>query len=275
MQLKRRVIQHRIAPAGISDEPRENRRPHRAGEISAARNQSQRRAAAAVEPAADIDVTRRVDAADADQADEQAVPDIKRPGRPQRRQSQPDGDHRSAEDDGEAYADMLGNATHQDAAEAGADPHQGAGEGRNRALAVDLGGDVLQRDHGDPWRAERDRHDRKNDAWRPAMRSASRPMAVTADCSMSIAVLTRPAGCGGGRHGIAAGGLHRTEKRRRFRLICQSIAHSPSRPMSISRPGGCLHQALKFSRRTVMELEPIDFDALGNGRRGGLPLFAP
>ena len=48
-------------------------RPDEAGEIAAARDQRQRRAAAAVEPAADIDIERRVEAGIAEQAHEQAV----------------------------------------------------------------------------------------------------------------------------------------------------------------------------------------------------------
>ena len=163
-KLESGVIQHGMPPAGIGDRAREYRRPDRAGEISAARNQGQRRTAAAVEPAADIDIGRGVDAADADQADEQTVADIKRPRWTQSRQRQPDRDHRCAEHHRPAHADPLGDPAHEDAADAGADPHQRAGKGRNRALAVDLGGDVLERDDGDPWRAKGNRHDHKDHA---------------------------------------------------------------------------------------------------------------
>ena len=88
-EFEAREIQHCFAPAEIGDGAREDRRPERAGEIGAARNQRQRRAAPAVEPLADINIERRIDAADAEEPDEQAVADIKRPGkrqsRPQRR----------------------------------------------------------------------------------------------------------------------------------------------------------------------------------------------
>ena len=163
-KLKRGIIQHRMAPAGIGDHAREDRRPQRAGEISTARNQRQSRSAPAVEPAADIDVGRRIDAADADQADKQAVPDIKRPRRAQRGQRQPDRNHHRAKDDGPAHADPLGDPAHEDAADAGADPHQRTGKCRDGTLAIDLGGDVLKRNHGDPRRPKSDRHDHENHA---------------------------------------------------------------------------------------------------------------
>ena len=74
------VGHHRGAPAVIGDRALEDRRPHRAGEIEPARDQRQRRAAAAVEPAADIDIERRIEAGIAEQADEQAVTEIELPG---------------------------------------------------------------------------------------------------------------------------------------------------------------------------------------------------
>ena len=49
-------------------------------------------------------------------------------------------------DHGPARADAVGDAAHQDAADAGAEPGQRAGERRHRARAADLGGDVLERD---------------------------------------------------------------------------------------------------------------------------------
>ena len=92
--LEYRVEQHRLAPAHARYRCREDERPHRAGEIASARDQRQRRAAAAIEPAADIDVHRCVDAAEAQQADEQAVPDQQRPCRPKRGDRKADRDHR-------------------------------------------------------------------------------------------------------------------------------------------------------------------------------------
>ena len=93
-----------------------------------ARNQRERRAAPAVEPAADIDIGRRIDAADADQTDKQPVPDIKRPRRTESRYDEPDRNHRRAKNHRPADADPFGNAAHQDAANTSADPHQGAGK---------------------------------------------------------------------------------------------------------------------------------------------------
>ena len=51
----------------MRDRAFEYRRPERAGEIGAARDQGQRRAAAAIEPTADVDIERRVHAADAEE----------------------------------------------------------------------------------------------------------------------------------------------------------------------------------------------------------------
>ena len=134
----------------LRDDALEQRRPHRAGEIGAAGDQRQSRAAAAVEPAADINVERRIDAAEADQADEQAVADPQRPRRPERRQRQPDADHQRAEQHGPASTDAVGDAPHHDAAEAGAEPGEGTRQRRHRARAAGLRGNVAQRDHRDP-----------------------------------------------------------------------------------------------------------------------------
>ena len=161
-----RVPQHRLPPAEGGDGALEHRRPHRAGEIAAARDQRQRRAAPAVEPAADIDVHRRIDAAEPDQADEQSVPDPQRPGRAERRDRKPDADHQRAEQHGPARADAVGDAAHHDAADAGAEPGERAGERRNRARAADLGGDVLERHRGDPGGAERHHHGARAPRWR-------------------------------------------------------------------------------------------------------------
>ena len=57
----------------------QDRRPDHAGDVLAGRDQRERGAAAAVEPAADVDDQRRVDRAVAQEADQQAMPDIQRP----------------------------------------------------------------------------------------------------------------------------------------------------------------------------------------------------
>ena len=86
--LEQAVIEHGLPPAGIGDGALEDRRPDRAGDVAAARNQRQRRAAAAIEPAADIDVERRVHAADAEKSHEQALADIELPGSARRSRAQ-------------------------------------------------------------------------------------------------------------------------------------------------------------------------------------------
>ena len=72
-----------VAPAIGGDRALEDRRPERAGDVLPARDQRERRAAPPVEPAADIDVERRVQPGIAEQPDEQAVAEIERPGLPE------------------------------------------------------------------------------------------------------------------------------------------------------------------------------------------------
>src|SRR6516225_7097247 len=79
--LGKRIPQHRLPPAERRDHAFKQRRPQRAGQVAAARNQGQCRAAPAIEPAADIYVHRRINAAEPVQADEKSMPDPQWPGR--------------------------------------------------------------------------------------------------------------------------------------------------------------------------------------------------
>ena len=88
-------------PADIGDGTFEYQPPDGAREVAAARDQRERRAAAAVEPAADIDVERRFDA-DAKEANEQALTEQKAA-----RLCQPDADHQRAEHHRPAHAEPL------------------------------------------------------------------------------------------------------------------------------------------------------------------------
>src|SRR3954467_10589643 len=110
--LGERIPQHRLPPAKTGDDLLEYRRPHRSGEIGSARDQRQRRAAPAVEPAADIDVQRSIDAADTDQADEESMADPERPWRPEGRNQEAKADHQRAQDHGPARADPIGQSRH-------------------------------------------------------------------------------------------------------------------------------------------------------------------
>ena len=161
--LGQRVPQHRLPPAEVEYRALEYRRPQCAGQIAAARDQRQRRTAPAIEPAADIDVERCIDAAEADQADEQPVSDPERPGRSERRYREPKGDHQRTEYHGPARADPIRQPPHQNPAGAGPEPGQRARERRNRARAADFGSDVLERHRDNPRRAERHRHDAQGD----------------------------------------------------------------------------------------------------------------
>ena len=77
--------QHGGLPAEFGDAALEHRRPDDAGDILAGRDQGDRRAAPAVEPAADIDQERRIDAAVAQESDHQPLADIEGPDRAERR----------------------------------------------------------------------------------------------------------------------------------------------------------------------------------------------
>ena len=120
--------------------------------------------------------------------------DVERQGWASRRQREPDRDHHSAADDGPTHPDPLGDAAHENAAEAGANPNQRTGKRRNRALAINLGSNGLERDHGDPRRAEGDRHDRKRNSGDDPRGARFHRRGHDDEFSISFALLSRPAG---------------------------------------------------------------------------------
>ena len=149
--------QHRLAPAQGRDAALEQGRPERAGDVLAARDQRQRRAAPAVEPAADIDESGGLMPPVPSSAEQQPVAEPQRP-------------HPATRRDCEAAADITApNATVQrtpmrsairpgDAADPGAEPGHRAGQRRHRARHAEFGGDRLQRHHHQQRRAVGDRH---------------------------------------------------------------------------------------------------------------------
>ena len=140
-------------------------RPDEAREIAAAGNQRQRRAAAAVEPAADIDVQRRVQPGVAEQAHEQAVAEIELPRRAERGDAQARRDHQRAGDHRPADAVAVGEPAHQRSAGGGAEKGERHRERRHRARAAgNVGGDLLQPDRRDPRPAERHAEQDQRDA---------------------------------------------------------------------------------------------------------------
>ncbi len=155
---------HGLPPAEHRDDRLEDRRPHRTGEIGAARDQRERRAASPIEPAAHIDVERRIDPAIAEKADEQPVADVKLPWRTERGNREADADHHRAEHHRPPHADAVGDAAHHEPPEADAEPTQRSRERRGRARTAELGGDRLQGHHGDPRCAERKPHGDERDA---------------------------------------------------------------------------------------------------------------
>ncbi len=161
--LQHAIGEHGVAPAHIGNGALEERGPDRAGEIAAARDQGERGAAPAIEPPTDINVERRVHAADAEEAHEQALPGIELPGGSAGREREPRDDHQGAEQHRPAHADALGDLAHDNAARAVTDPGERCRERGDRTLAAHLRGDRLERDHGDPGRAEGHSQDRQHD----------------------------------------------------------------------------------------------------------------
>ena len=157
-----REDQHGFAPTELGDAALEQRRPDRAGNVLTAGDQGERGASMAVEPAADIDVAWGVDAADAEQADEQAVAEPQAPHAVAGGDHETDTDHRGPECHGPSGADTLCDAAHGDAADGRAEPRQRVAERGDRPRAAEFGGDLLQGHHRDEGRAERERHHRQN-----------------------------------------------------------------------------------------------------------------
>ena len=152
--LQQSVSPHGLSPAYRGNDALEDRRPHRARDINAAGDQRQRRPAVAVEPLADVDVERRINAAIADETDEQAVADQEIPWSSNRRDHQADAHHRGAEHHGPTNADALCDAPHHDAADADAHPAERACQRGRLARAAELGRNGFERHRRDPWRAE-------------------------------------------------------------------------------------------------------------------------
>jgi hypothetical protein len=140
------IGQHRDLPADSVDGALEQRRPRHTGDVLAGGDQRDRGSTPTIEPAADIDQQRRIDAAIAQQADHQAMADIERPDRADRTQRQTTGDHAGADDDGGAHTDAIGEPAHEDATGARADPDQGACERQHRTAGAER---VLHRLHAD------------------------------------------------------------------------------------------------------------------------------
>ena len=177
----------------IRDRARENRRPERAGEIAAARNQRQRRAAPAVEPAADIDIERRIDAAETDQADEQAVADIERPGRPQASTAPARWRSSRRRRSRSSACQPARRRGPSGCRRAGADPHQRAGKAgieRSPLTSAAMFFSATTVIHGAP-----------NATAMTTSTTVATTQEVrvstddsTVDCSMDLALLARPAG---------------------------------------------------------------------------------
>ena len=154
---RRPNAEHRRLPAEPSERSLKRRGPDHPGDVLTRRDQRQCGAAAAVEPAADVDQQRRIKRAAAEQADEQRVAEIKCPDPADRRHRQAEGGHHRAKDHGSPNPDPVGNPAHQNAAGPGADPDQSGGESDYRAVAAECRGDRLQPDHDNQRRAVGDR----------------------------------------------------------------------------------------------------------------------
>ncbi len=151
--------QHGRPPAEQSNDALKHRRPYGARHKLTACDQRQRGATPAVEPVADINVARRIDAGIAEKADEQAVAQPEPPAVVAGGNHEADGDHQCAERHGPLHADAVGDAAHGDASARRSEPRQGIGQCRNRARAAQFSGDLLQRDDCDEGSAVGNRHD--------------------------------------------------------------------------------------------------------------------
>ena len=120
--------QHRRLPADPDQRVLKDRWPDHAGDVLPGRDQRQRGAATAVEPAADIDQHWRVERAAAEKADQNRMPEVERPDLAGRRDRQPERCHYRAEDYHPAHSDAIGDPPHQHAAAAGPDPDEGSGQ---------------------------------------------------------------------------------------------------------------------------------------------------
>jgi hypothetical protein len=155
---------HGLPPAGIGDGALEQRRPDRACHVGAARNQRERRAAVAIEPAAHINIERRVHAADTEKSHEQALPHIELPGLAAGGEHQPRANHRGTENDDPSHPHPFRDRPHHNAARAQSDPRERARQGWDRAQSAGFRRDQLERDDDDPGSAERQRQDNQHHA---------------------------------------------------------------------------------------------------------------
>ncbi len=166
------IGQHRGLPAEAGDAALEHRRPDDAGDILAGRDQGQRGAAAAVEPAAD-DKRSAAHRSRHCRAGRSAGRGRHRaPRRPRLDSARP-----AAIDDAPMPAVRrmpiaVGQPAHHDAADAGADPHQRPGQRHDRTVGAQI---VLDRLQCRPRRAAA-RHRRSTgecqSGWRPARSAA-------------------------------------------------------------------------------------------------------
>ncbi len=106
------VAHHGLLPAVGGDRALEQEWPRGAGHVLAAGDQGQRGAAAALEPARDIDVERGVDGAVAEQPDEKPVPNVELPGRSSRCEGETGAYHEGAADHRQPDADAIGEPPH-------------------------------------------------------------------------------------------------------------------------------------------------------------------
>ena len=142
----------------------DDRRPDRAGDVVAAGADRDRDAAPALEPERGVGDQRREARRAADQAEQDAVDDREGPDAA----GQAGGDEADAEAggaDAERHDDAapVGEAPHEDAADAEADHQQRVGQRRVGARDAELGLHARQDDGDDVHRAAADRHQHQGD----------------------------------------------------------------------------------------------------------------
>jgi hypothetical protein len=142
-----------MANATIVQRQLQKGRPDRASDGLSRRDQRDRRATSALEPAADVGDERREHARRAEQAHQYAVAGVKLEDAAGSREHEARGHHRAAKYHHPAHAELARQPACDDAADSRADVDDGAGTGWAGARRAELGRDRLHGDHCDQRRA--------------------------------------------------------------------------------------------------------------------------
>ena len=140
--------QERLPPSDRLVEVPEHRRPDRAADALPGRDQADRQAAPALEPAHRVDGQRAVNGRVAEQPHHRAVNEVQLPlGVDRAGKHRAGAHHGHAEQGHRARSGTVEPVAHSDAADPGADEEERVGEGRHGARPVEIARDLLQAHH--------------------------------------------------------------------------------------------------------------------------------